>query len=72
MNDSDYGNELAAVEREYENHQKEHKIIHQFHTNVDKCAAAEVSRVDQGSKSIEFNGSERIGMVTMYIILFYY
>ena len=42
MNDSDYGNDLAAVEREYENHQREHKIIHQFHTNVDQCVAAEV------------------------------
>lgn len=42
LNDSDYGNDLAAVEKEYENHQKEHKIIHQFHTNVDQCAVAEV------------------------------
>lgn len=42
MNDSEYGNDLAAVEKEYDSHQKEHKIIHQFHTNVDKCAAEEV------------------------------
>lgn len=42
VNDSEYGSDLPAVEKEYENHQKEHKIIHQFHTNVDQCAAAEV------------------------------
>lgn len=42
LNDSEYGNDLAAVEKEYDSHQKEHKIIHQFHTNVDQCAAAEV------------------------------
>ncbi|CAL4125335.1 unnamed protein product, partial [Meganyctiphanes norvegica] len=41
LNESDYGNDLAAVEKEYDNHGKEHKIIHQFHTNVDQCAAAE-------------------------------
>ena len=44
LNDSEYGNDLAAVEKEYDVHQKEHKIIHQFHTNVDQCAAAEVSQ----------------------------
>lgn len=43
LNDSEYGNDLAAVEKEYDSHQKEHKIIHQFHTNVDQCAAAEVT-----------------------------
>lgn len=46
LNDSEYGNDLAAVEKEYDSHQKEHKIIHQFHTNVDKCAAEEVIRGD--------------------------
>ncbi|XP_042210424.1 microtubule-actin cross-linking factor 1-like isoform X40 [Homarus americanus] len=55
LNDSEYGNDLAAVEKEYDSHQKEHKIIHQFHTNVDQCAAAENN----------FNGEEH----TVYINL---
>lgn len=43
LNASEYGNDLSAVEKEYDSHQREHKIIYQFSTNVDQCAAAEVS-----------------------------
>ncbi|XP_047739188.1 dystonin [Hyalella azteca] len=41
LNATEYGNDLGAVEKEYDSHQREHKIIYQFSTNVDQCAAAE-------------------------------
>ena len=43
LNESEYGNDLSAVEKEYESHQREHKIIYQFNTNIDQCSAAEVT-----------------------------
>lgn len=42
LNDSEYGSDLSSVEKEYESHQREHKITHQFSTNVDQCATSEV------------------------------
>jgi hypothetical protein len=42
IKESDYGNDVHTVRAEYERHQKEHKIIDQFQSNVEKCREAEV------------------------------